>query len=71
MPCYLAVALDEVPVPDEGREDVKNEGVIKGVSDPLRKGLELEEVVALAHGVELWIAVQEACRDELIKNAEY
>jgi hypothetical protein len=44
--------------------------MIKPVNNPGPKGAEVEEFAALAEGVELWVSIEEARTDELIKDAE-
>lgn len=44
--------------------------MVDGVGDPLYKDLELEEVVLLAHYVELRIPIKQSCRDKLIQDTE-
>ncbi len=64
-----AVALGEVPVPDELGDEIRDEGVIEAVENPGEKGVHLEEDTFLAELVELGVAVEEAGGDELVEDA--
>lgn len=64
------IALDEIAIPEELAANVEDNGVVYRIRDPLRKDLELEEVVLLAHHVQLRVAIQEARRDELIQDTK-
>lgn len=66
----LAVTLNEVAIPKELAEDVEDQRVVRGVDDPLARDSELEEVVLLAHHVELRVTVKEPGGDELVKDTK-
>lgn len=44
--------------------------MVCGVEDPFARDSELEESILLPHHIELRVAIQEASRDELIKNTK-
>lgn len=66
----LTVLEYQVAVPDELAKDVKDDGVVDGVEEPFDEYLHTEKLVLLAHAVQLRVPIEEARRDELIKNAE-
>lgn len=65
-----SVALGSVVEPEEAAANVKDNGVVNGVDDPLAEHADLEEGVALAEVVKLWVAVEQAGGDELIEDTE-
>lgn len=65
----FAVALREVPVPDELGDEICDEGVVEAVEDPGEEGVHLKEDAFLAELVELGVAVEEAGGYELVEDA--
>lgn len=65
----LAVGEDEVVFEEEGREKIGEEAVVEAVADPGEEGVHAEEGAALAKAVELWVAVEETSRNELVADA--
>lgn len=69
MPVDLAVAANEVEVPDSLGDEIGDQTVVEAVGDPSPERMHLEEDAFLAELVELRVAIEEAGRDELIENA--
>ena len=67
--CDFAVALGQIPIPDELRDKVRDEGMVETVQDPGPKGMHFEEDAFLTELVQLWIAVEETGGDELVEDA--
>lgn len=67
--CCPAVALDEIIWPEKLAPDVDHERVVDSVGNPGDKDAQSEELISLAKGIELRVAVEQASRDELVKNA--
>lgn len=44
--------------------------MVDGRDDPGSKDVDAEEAIVLTERVELWVAVEEAGRDELVEDAE-
>jgi len=66
----FAVALGQVPVPDQFGNKIGDEGVVEAVEDPGKEGVHFKEDTFLAELVELGIAVEEAGGDELVEDAQ-
>lgn len=69
MASCLAVTLGQVTPPDQFRGEVKQNGMVKSITDPRKERVHLEECVLLAKLVQLWISVKKTSRNELIKDA--
>ena len=65
----LAVATDEVEVPDPLGHKIGDQAVVEAICDPGPEGMHLEEDALLAESIELRIAVEEAGGDELVEDA--
>lgn len=65
-----AVLLDAVVDEEGGAAKVEDDGVVDGRDDPGSKDVDAEEAIVLTERVELWVAVEEAGRDELVEDAE-
>lgn len=69
VPGDFAVALRQIPVPDELRGKVRDEGMVEAVQDPGPERVHFEEDSLLTELVQLWVAVEEPSGDELVENA--
>lgn len=66
----LAVALWQIVQPDQLRDKVKYERVVKAVCYPAEEGMHSEEHALLTQLVELRVSIKQTCRDVLIENAK-
>ena len=64
----FAVAEDAVVEEEVAAEDVGQDGVVEAVGDPGPEGVHAEEEALLCELVELWVAVEQACRDKLVED---
>ena len=65
----LAIALREVPIPDQLGDEVGEQRMVEAVTNPGEEGAHPEEDSFLAQTVELRIAVKKAGGYELVEDA--
>ena len=65
----LAVAHVQIVIKDEPRDDESEQGMIEAIEDPGEERMHAEEGTFLAKLIELRVAVKEAGRNELVKDA--
>ena len=68
MPSNFAVALRQIPVPDELGGNVKEKRVVEAVENPREECVHSEENALLPELVELRVTIEETSRDELIED---
>lgn len=64
---YLSVALGKIPKPDELRYEVREKRMVEPIEDPGPERMHFEEHTFLSKLVQLWITIEKAGGDELIK----
>lgn len=65
---YFAVALGKIPKPDELRDEVSEKRMIESIKNPCPERMHLEKNTFLPKLVQLWVAIEKASRNELVKN---
>ncbi len=66
---YLSVTLGKIPKPDELGYEVREERVIEPIEDPGPERMHFEKHTFLSKLVELWVAIEKASGNELVKDS--
>jgi hypothetical protein len=69
MPCHLAITLRKIVVPNQLGCKVQQERMVEAIKNPGEERMHLEKDTFLSELIKLGISIEEAGRDELIKDS--